>query len=814
MAIASGATNDVLGVTTEDFAVNSYGFVTTIGYIHDIDTSTGQYSGMTTGDHLYLSPTVLGGITNVEPSSPNKAIHVGMLITKDVTVGKIYVDIHPALSLNDLLDVSVPAPTLDDVLQWNGLEWVNGAVGSSSASAGINFYYSTPIINSVTSPAGISNAGVGNGIQVATLAKTPVTTGGTIILAGLSASDTRAFAAWGRTVAIQRTVIDAGLWEFYDYVSVDTVVGTTYLIHGMYQIVDVTGSTITTTGAGTTRTATITSGEFTGDYFNPDAINTNASFLQTPSGLFQISASASTNSITIVTPSVYVNESGVSGSTWNKLFIGSTESIENTTPLYQTKIVAPAFNVSTTDKLGQISFVSASGAYTLSLSYNGTSAASFLISPLVTLHNDLAGLQGGSNTERYHLDTGQVAVVNATSGVNTGDETSGTIQAKLTGTITTHNHYYSGLTGLPDLSVYQSVSGFTGYTATTQPVINTAITGATNLGTGTTVYSGTTGRSLNLHTFVGSGGTVVQKVGDEIIINSDTASGSQQYSGETPSAVNLCGITIGYELTGKTVSCIIQDLLVPELFQTSVGTPSTSLSATLTGIREIGCAFTQLLTPNYTAGAITPLYETSGGTTRGGASNNYNYSGPSVSTGWNGASSCNLIGYVVTSGPNAWTVCTRYDEGACIIGSKGTVNPTPPYNVACPQDSITPAGSASINGILPWYWGTKASSVISGADVAAGTKTVAVVGSSTPITYNATTEYLWFAAPAGTAAKTKWWVCAANAGDIGGTGQLWAASCSVAVTSTSGCWVGCSFDVYVTCGITSTAVGVPMCLYI
>ena len=802
---------NVIGVATQVISASTYGFITTVGYVSDIDTTSGKYSGFTTGDIIYLSPTIDGGVTNTPPASPNIQYRLGRLTTTGTTA-KLNVDLELVYRLDDLADVNASTPSLDDVLKWNGLDWVNGVVGSASASAGINFYYATPIINAVSSPAGISNAGVGNGIQVATFSKIPVTTGGTIVLAALSASDTQAFAAWGRETPIERTTIDAGLWEFYDYISVDTVVGTTYLIHGMYQIVDVTGSTITTTGAGTTRTATITSGEFTGDYFNPDAINTNASFLQTPSGLFQISASASTNSITIVTPSVYVNESGVSGSTWNKLFTGSTESIENTTPLYQTKIVAPAFNVSTTDKLGQISIVSASGAYTLSLSYNGTSAASFLISPLVTLHNDLAGLQGGSNTERYHLDTGQVAVVNATSGVNTGDETSGTIQAKLTGTITTHNHYYSGLTGLPDLTKYQSVSGFTGYTATTQPVIDTAITGATNLGTGTTIYSGTTGRSLNLHTFVGSGGTVVQKVGDEIIITSDTASGSQQYSGQTPSAVDLCGITIGYELTGKTVSCIIQDLLVPELFQTSVGTPSTSLSATLTGTREIGCAFSQLLTPNYSAGAVTPLYCTDNGTTRGGAANNYSYTGPSVSAGFSGCTSCNLIGYVVTSGANTWSVCTRYDEGACVKGSKGTVNPS--YPTVCAQDSCTAAGSASITGILPWYWGTKASGTITGADVAAGTKTVAVVGASTPICFDAVTEYLWFAAPAGTyTTKTKWWVCAANAGAVGGVGQLWAASCSVAVTSTSGCWTGCSFDVYVTCGITTTAAGIPMCLY-
>jgi len=342
-------------------------------------------------------------------------------------------------------------------------------------------------------------------------------------------------------------------------------------------------------------------------------------------------------------------------------------------------------------------------------------------------------------------------------------------------------------------------------------VINSSITGATNAGAGTTIYSGTTSRNLVLNTIKGSGGTSVQKVGDEIIVCSTTASGSQQYSGETPSAVNLCGITIGYQLTGKTVSQIIQDLLVPELFQTSVGTPSTSVAATLTGTLEIGCSFSQTITPTYTAGAITPLYQSTSPFTRGGAANDYSYAGPSLSTGFFGCTSCVINPYVVTSGVQTWTVCTKYDAGSCIKGSKGTVNPS--YPTICPLNSCTANGTATITGILPWFWGTSASGTITASIVTGGTKTVAVVGASTPITFNAVTQYLWFAAPTGTyTTKTKWWVCAANAGIIGGTGELWKQQGTVAVTCGSK-WVGCSFDVYVTCGITTTAAGIPMCLY-
>ena len=822
LAIATGATQ-VVGITTQDISGSSYGFVTLFGYVNDLNTSDSntQYSGVSTGSRLYLSATNAGEVTDIEPLSPNIGIFLGGLVTKDATVGKIYVNIHPSLSLNDLSDVSVPSPATDNVLTWNGIEWVDAAVGATSAGSGVNFYYATPVINSITGDAGISEDGTtGNGIQVATFSRIPVTTGATLLVAGLAENDIRAFAAWGQDAEIGRTQIDSGLWEFYDYANVSSQIDETYIIHGIYQVVDITGSTITTTGTGILRTATITNSGFTGTYFNGSATNTEASYLQTPSGIFQISAVTDVNNVTIITPAVsgYTNESGVSGSTWNILFTGSTEEINVESPtinLYQTKIIAPAFAVDETDKLGQIIYTNTNvspGSRTLTLYYNGTDSASFVITPFVTLHNDLPGLQGGSGEERYHITEPQAIVVGNTSGINTGDETKSTIENKLIGEIFTHWHPYSGLTGKPDLSVYQTVSGFTGYTASTQSVIDDAFTGATNIGGGPgEVYSGSSGNTAFFRTIVGSGDTQVTTTTGGTILIYSTSGGSDQYFGESPSAVDLCGISIGYELTGKTVSCIIQDMLVPELFQTSVGTPSTSAGATFTGIQEIGYSVSQTITPTYTAGAVTPLYCTDNGTTRGGAANNYNYSGPSVSTGWNGQSSCIINPYTVVSGVQTWNVCTRYDEGACIKGSKGTVNPS--YPTVCAQDSITPAGSVSVTGILPWYWGSDVNGTITSTIITGGTKTVAVVGASTPITFNAVTEYLWFAAPAGTTSKTKWWVCAANAGNIGGTGELWAAACTVAVTSGQGCWSGCNYDVYVTCGITTTATGVAMCLY-
>ncbi len=344
---------------------------------------------------------------------------------------------------------------------------------------------------------------------------------------------------------------------------------------------------------------------------------------------------------------------------------------------------------------------------------------------------------------------------------------------------------------------------------TLSTALNQTITGGTNYGIGIPVYSGSSDRNLQFNTITGSGGTTVQKIGNEIIINSATASDGQEYLGETPSAVDLCGIYVGYELTGKTVSCIIQDLLVPELCG-NITEPSITIDLAYSGILEIGHNISQIVTANFNRGCINPQY-CSVSDKRSGLPNAYCFTGSDMPIGFQLCTSTiaseNILSYNVSSGIQTWGVCARYDAGNPALGSKGT------EYCAALSSGYTALVTSSIRGILPWYWGTNLTNTITSDIINSGNKKVAVVTQSTPICFNATTEYLWFAAPAGTTTKTKWWVCAANAGDIGGTGNLWANACSVNVTSAEGCWSNCSYDVYVTCGITTTATGIPMCLY-
>jgi hypothetical protein len=344
------------------------------------------------------------------------------------------------------------------------------------------------------------------------------------------------------------------------------------------------------------------------------------------------------------------------------------------------------------------------------------------------------------------------------------------------------------------------------YQATGQTL---TLSGETKIATGTGL------KYVTHPTFTGNTQIVDKKYVDDSII---TATGSTLYTLESPAAVAVGGITVGWVLTGKTSNCILQDILVPELFGTVSEPNNTIALSPTTTTYEVGCSISTIFTGSFTRGSINPAYCTDAvystlPTNRSGLPNNYCFTGSQISglypsTALSKAKS--LTGYTVTLGAQTWGVCVYYGGGNQPKGSKGTNTPTY-LPLAAGNTANAPA---TITGILPWYWGVSASGTITNAIITGGTKTVGSVAASTPITFNAVAQFLWFAAPAGTyTTKTKWWVCAANAGNIGGTGELWKQQGTLPVTSGQGCWAGQTYDVYVTCGITTTAVGISMCLY-
>ena len=73
--------NAVLGIATENIALNGFGRVTTMGVVHGINT-TGASVGevWTDGDVLWYNPSVVGSMTKVKPSAPNMKTQVAIVI--------------------------------------------------------------------------------------------------------------------------------------------------------------------------------------------------------------------------------------------------------------------------------------------------------------------------------------------------------------------------------------------------------------------------------------------------------------------------------------------------------------------------------------------------------------------------------------------------------------------------------------------------------------------------------------------------------------------------------------------------------------
>jgi len=402
LAIANSSTTYAsFAVATQNINNGAYGLITSRGEIHNLDTS-----GFAIGDILYLSDISSGTLTNSEPSLGNYKSRIGRCLLSDASAGEIYVNIWQAYKINDLSNVVAPSPTVDDVLKWNGISWINGTPSNVSGSAGIDFYNASPTIIAT---------GTNNDNIVATLSKTPITTAEQTNVK-TATTNTVLASAWLYNTALGRNSLDAGEWNFNTYAGVNSVLGgrVSTITRQIYSVNDTT-YTLTSTGIGTSRLVYSNGGDaFSGSLIDPSATNTTASYLYTPQGIYQITSSTSTSSVIITVPSTYANETAITGAIWKKLFGATSPTITSITPtyaLYTFGSVQSAFTISTSTKLGAMTFFTSNNTTTVSLTYDGNTHNSYFKSPLITLHNNLAGLQGGAANEYYHTTSAEKTAI-------------------------------------------------------------------------------------------------------------------------------------------------------------------------------------------------------------------------------------------------------------------------------------------------------------------------------------------------------------------------------------------------------------------
>lgn len=105
-----------IGIATQDFANNQFGYVTVFGNVRGLDTTA-----YTLGSVLYYDSTTAtdGLLTATEPTAPNAKIIVAAVVRVHATQGILLVRPHIMPKLKDIQDVYAPSPSDKNGLFWN-----------------------------------------------------------------------------------------------------------------------------------------------------------------------------------------------------------------------------------------------------------------------------------------------------------------------------------------------------------------------------------------------------------------------------------------------------------------------------------------------------------------------------------------------------------------------------------------------------------------------------------------------------------------------------------------------------------------------
>jgi hypothetical protein len=282
------------------------------------------------------------------------------------------------------------------------------------------------------------------------------------------------------------------------------------------------------------------------------------------------------------------------------------------------------------------------------------------------------------------------------------------------------------------------------------------------------------------------------------------------YNLQSPAAICVGGICIGTVLTGKTAFQLFEELLVPTLNPLFVA-PSESSSISPSGTFEIGCNIATLcITGTFSRGTIIPAYGTDG--FRSGPATCYVFTGSQVA----GSYACSALSvtkcatnYVVCAS-QTWTVYTCFAAGCQPKNSKGGN-----YGSVC-GPSQTSAGSTTITGIYPYYYGKLTSGsrpAVTNALVTTGCLAKPVANSTGTVTVSfgsSASEYTWLAIPQTSTSKICWYVNALDNGFMnrGCASDKYPDECIIAITSAEGCWAGVNYKVYMSGAI--GAISAPM----
>lgn len=112
----------IIGVATQDMAINQFGFVTSLGKVRGLDTTA-----FTEGSLLWLDPVNPGALTATQPVAPAPCILMAAVISVNANEGVLFVRPTFGKELADLCNVNIEAVADGELLQYNSANgrWEN-----------------------------------------------------------------------------------------------------------------------------------------------------------------------------------------------------------------------------------------------------------------------------------------------------------------------------------------------------------------------------------------------------------------------------------------------------------------------------------------------------------------------------------------------------------------------------------------------------------------------------------------------------------------------------------------------------------------
>lgn len=340
----------------------------------------------------------------------------------------------------------------------------------------------------------------------------------------------------------------------------------------------------------------------------------------------------------------------------------------------------------------------------------------------------------------------------------------------------TQSGYVTGLTGLVASTTYFLSDVTAGLLTSTEPTGDTHISKTVMVADTTTSgwvlpYPGyflTTGCTGGGGVWGTITGTLSDQTDLQSALDAKLDATGLTYTLNSPSTCTVGGITSGTVLTGKTVMCLLQDILAPYIAPTF-----SAFDFNVTSPIEVGAALSGLKTFTWTT------------TTSGNVCSNTigicEVGGSLLGSGLaNDGSEALNIGTKTNTSPTTWTwqVSGRSTQG----------------NGFC--------RCVSKCSIYPYYYGKLTSGsrpAVTNALVTGGSKIIASSTSTVTVTFSSSSsEYTWLAIPSTSTSKTCWYVNALDNGLInsGDPGDKYPDECLISITSGQGCWSSINYKVY------------------